>query len=110
MARFQQLQTDRKSTRLNSSHPSISALFPYTTLFRSSDRAMWIGITSWLAPANVEEIYSMASSLRFPCTCSWIFDRSAYKKWRKQGGTLWLNGKGRWRVSNNCKQIGRAHV
>src|SRR5690348_10670560 len=26
---------DRKSTRLNSSHPSISALFPYTTLFRS---------------------------------------------------------------------------
>src|SRR5690348_13842539 len=26
---------DRKSTRLNSSHPSISTLFPYTTLFRS---------------------------------------------------------------------------
>src|SRR5579863_622818 len=27
---------DRKSTRLNSSHPSISTLFPYTTLFRSA--------------------------------------------------------------------------
>src|SRR5438876_519216 len=26
---------DRKSTRLNSSHPSTSTLFPYTTLFRS---------------------------------------------------------------------------
>src|SRR5690348_15383159 len=26
---------DRKSTRLNSSHPSISPLLPYTTLFRS---------------------------------------------------------------------------
>src|SRR5690348_9112269 len=30
-------QLDRKSTRLNSSHPSIT-LFPYTTLFRSSLR------------------------------------------------------------------------
>src|SRR5690348_12117396 len=28
-------EQDRKSTRLNSSHPSISRLFPYTTLFRS---------------------------------------------------------------------------
>src|SRR5690348_17060768 len=32
-----QLRVDRKSTRLNSSHPSISTLFPYTTLFRSFD-------------------------------------------------------------------------
>src|SRR5699024_7528616 len=28
---------DRKSTRLNSSHVSISPLFPYTTLFRSKE-------------------------------------------------------------------------
>src|SRR5699024_4859005 len=29
---------DRKSTRLNSSHVSISTLFPYTTLFRSNSK------------------------------------------------------------------------
>src|SRR5690348_2071587 len=46
---------DRKSTRLNSSHPSISyavfclirrprspTLFPYTTLFRSAGRQRWV--------------------------------------------------------------------
>src|SRR5690348_5099919 len=36
VVRFSLLSADRKSTRLNSSHPSSSPLFPYTTLFRSS--------------------------------------------------------------------------
>src|SRR6266487_3065260 len=33
--------SDRKSTRLNSSHPSISTFFPYTTLFRSHGRRLY---------------------------------------------------------------------
>src|ERR1051325_1116332 len=32
---FFYIRADRKSTRLNSSHPPRSTLFPYTTLFRS---------------------------------------------------------------------------
>src|SRR5207248_1858977 len=42
---------DRKSTRLNSSHRTISALFPYTTLFRSraDERQVEVALQARLA-------------------------------------------------------------
>ena len=59
-------------------------------------------VQHWLSPPDPSTNQNFVSKLRHKGTTEWFFESSALTEWKAKGSLLWIHGKRRSRITNEC--------